>query len=62
MSEMVGVWWEGRNYGESGDMRPMGLRWYLPSNVTNYEGGNKDGCIAQVHVFALIGVSETEKH
>ena len=38
---MVGVWREGRNYGESGDMRPMGLRWYLPSNVTNYEGGNK---------------------
>ena len=31
----------GGHYGESGDMRPMGLRWYLPSNVTKYEGGKK---------------------
>jgi hypothetical protein len=42
MSEVVGEWLEGRNYGESGDMRPMVLRWYLPSNITNYKGGKKE--------------------
>jgi len=42
MSEVDGMWREGRNYGESGDMRPMGLRWYLPSNITNYKGGKKE--------------------